>query len=165
LGIRESWTNLLVDQLDFRARPLSISNRLVLFQDITTKPVIYLINLTMKDYLRQKCKYLPKIAEWVKVPRRLWTLISAINASSAGLSSLRDHSFSSNSTEKSLRDDKPALDAFMAEIKVQSRLGKITTEGTFIDIDTEKGIISEPWPPWALTHSAILGRYLHFWRR
>jgi hypothetical protein len=31
----------------------------------------------------------------------------------------------------SLRDDKPALDAFMAEIKVQSRLGKITTEGGY----------------------------------
>jgi ribosome-binding ATPase YchF (GTP1/OBG family) len=33
---------------------------------ITTKPVIYLVNLSMKDYIRQKNKYLPLIAKWVK---------------------------------------------------------------------------------------------------
>lgn len=84
---------------------------------ITTKPVIYLINLTMKDYLRQKCKYLPKIAEWVKAHGGEGSDIIP---------------FSVEFEEKlwSLRDDKPALDAFMAEIKVQSRLGKITNEGT-----------------------------------
>lgn len=76
----------------------------------------------MKDYLRQKCKYLPKIAEWVKAHGGQGSDIIP---------------FSVEFEEKlwSLRDDKPALDAFMAEIKVQSRLGKITTEGTFIDID------------------------------
>lgn len=85
-------------------------------QLITTKPVIYLINLTMKDYLRQKCKYLPKIAEWVKAHGGQGTDIIP---------------FSVEFEEKlwSLRDDKPALEAFKAEIKVQSRLGKITTEG------------------------------------
>ncbi|KAJ5228470.1 hypothetical protein N7489_009178 [Penicillium chrysogenum] len=88
---------------------------------ITTKPVIYLINLTMKDYIRQKCKYLPKIAEWVKAHGGQGSDIIP---------------FSVEFEEKlwSLRDDKPALDAFMAEIKVQSRLGKITTEGIFLDI-------------------------------
>ncbi|KAL2052676.1 hypothetical protein ABVK25_006916 [Lepraria finkii] len=30
------------------------------------KPVVYLVNLSEKDYLRQKNKHLPKIAEWVK---------------------------------------------------------------------------------------------------
>lgn len=83
---------------------------------ITTKPVIYLINLTMKDYIRQKCKYLPKIAEWVKAHGGQGSDIIP---------------FSVEFEEKlwSLKDDKPALDAFMADIKVQSRLGKITTEG------------------------------------
>ncbi|CAI7657981.1 hypothetical protein PCG10_009285 [Penicillium crustosum] len=83
---------------------------------ITTKPVIYLINLTMKDYLRQKCKYLPKIAEWVKAHGGQGSDIIP---------------FSVEFEEKlwSLRDDKAALDAFVAESKVPSRLGKITTEG------------------------------------
>ena len=33
---------------------------------LTAKPVVYLINLSEKDYLRQKNKYLPKAAEWIK---------------------------------------------------------------------------------------------------
>lgn len=33
---------------------------------LTAKPVVYLVNLSEKDYIRQKNKYLPKIAEWVK---------------------------------------------------------------------------------------------------
>lgn len=75
----------------------------------------------MKDYLRQKCKYLPKIAEWIKAHGGQGTDIIP---------------FSVEFEEKlwSLRDDKPALDAFMADIKVQSRLGKITTEGNVPDI-------------------------------
>jgi obg-like ATPase 1 len=36
------------------------------FQLITTKPIVYLVNLTKKDFCRKKNKYLPKIAEWVK---------------------------------------------------------------------------------------------------
>lgn len=33
---------------------------------LTAKPVVYLVNLSEKDYIRQKNKHLPKIAEWVK---------------------------------------------------------------------------------------------------
>lgn len=86
---------------------------------ITTKPVIYLINLTMKDYLRQKCKYLPKIAEWVKAHGGAGTDIIP---------------FSVEWEEKlwSLREDKEAQDKFIEESKVKSRLGKITTEGLSI---------------------------------
>jgi ribosome-binding ATPase YchF (GTP1/OBG family) len=35
-------------------------------QLITAKPVVYLVNLTKKDYMRKKNKWLPKIAAWVK---------------------------------------------------------------------------------------------------
>eukprot|EP01024_Parvocaulis_polyphysoides_P072703 TRINITY_DN925_c0_g1_i6.p1 TRINITY_DN925_c0_g1~~TRINITY_DN925_c0_g1_i6.p1 ORF type:complete len:390 (-),score=78.24 TRINITY_DN925_c0_g1_i6:578-1747(-) len=35
-------------------------------QFISSKPVVYLINMSEKDYLRKKNKWLPKIAEWVK---------------------------------------------------------------------------------------------------
>lgn len=34
-------------------------------QLLTTKPVVYLVNLTEKDYIRKKNKWLPKIKEWV----------------------------------------------------------------------------------------------------
>lgn len=33
---------------------------------LTAKPVVYLINLSEKDYLRQKNKHLPKVMEWIK---------------------------------------------------------------------------------------------------
>lgn len=33
---------------------------------LTAKPVVFLVNLSEKDYIRQKNKHLPKIAEWVK---------------------------------------------------------------------------------------------------
>ncbi|KAF3069950.1 hypothetical protein N5P37_000164 [Trichoderma harzianum] len=33
---------------------------------LTAKPVIYLVNLSEKDYIRKKNKYLPKVAEWIK---------------------------------------------------------------------------------------------------
>lgn len=32
---------------------------------LTAKPVVYLINLSEKDYIRQKNKHLPKIAAWI----------------------------------------------------------------------------------------------------
>lgn len=85
-------------------------------QLITTKPVIYLVNLTMKDYLRQKSKYLPKIAKWVTehggLPRDVIP-------------------FSVEFEEKlySMKDDPAAQEEFLKESKVPSRLGKIVTEG------------------------------------
>lgn len=33
---------------------------------LTAKPVVYLINLSEKDYVRQKNKYLPKVIDWIK---------------------------------------------------------------------------------------------------
>ena len=36
------------------------------FGCITTKPQIYVINLSKKNYIRKASKWLPKIAEWVK---------------------------------------------------------------------------------------------------
>ncbi len=83
---------------------------------ITTKPTIYLVNLTMKDYLRQKSKYLPLIAKWVTehggLPRDIIP-------------------FSIEFEEKlyKLKDDPAALEVFTKDIKVKSRLEKIITEG------------------------------------
>jgi obg-like ATPase 1 len=83
---------------------------------ISTKPTIYLVNLTMKDYLRQKSKYLPPIAAWV--------------TSHGGLP--RDIiPFSIEFEEKlySLRGDPEALKEFLGENKVKSKLEKVITEG------------------------------------
>lgn len=33
---------------------------------LTAKPVVYLVNLSERDYIRKKNKHLPKIAEWIK---------------------------------------------------------------------------------------------------
>ena len=33
---------------------------------LSAKPVVFLINLSEKDYIRKKNKYLPKVAEWIK---------------------------------------------------------------------------------------------------
>lgn len=85
-------------------------------QLITTKPTIYLVNLTMKDYIRQKCKYLPLIAKWVTehggVPRDIIP-------------------FSIEFEEKlySMKDDPDAQAAFLKDCKVKSKLDKIVTEG------------------------------------
>lgn len=33
---------------------------------LTAKPVVYLVNLSERDYIRQKNKHLPAIAQWIK---------------------------------------------------------------------------------------------------
>jgi obg-like ATPase 1 len=33
---------------------------------LTAKPVVYLVNLSERDYIRKKNKHLPKVAEWCK---------------------------------------------------------------------------------------------------
>lgn len=48
---------------DWKAAEVETINRC---QFLTTKPVVYLINLSEKDYIRQKNKFLPTIFEWVK---------------------------------------------------------------------------------------------------
>jgi obg-like ATPase 1 len=70
----------------------------------------------MKDYIRQKNKYLPQIAKWVKEHGGQGTDIIP---------------FSVEFEEKvhSLREDKEKLDEFLKEAKVMSRLPKIVTEG------------------------------------
>ncbi|KAF2401271.1 hypothetical protein EJ06DRAFT_492389 [Trichodelitschia bisporula] len=48
---------------DWSPKEVEIINPLFL---LTAKPVVFLVNLSEKDYLRQKNKHLPKIAAWVK---------------------------------------------------------------------------------------------------
>jgi len=48
---------------DWSPKEVEVINPLFL---LSAKPVVFLVNLSEKDYIRQKNKYLPKIAEWVK---------------------------------------------------------------------------------------------------
>eukprot|EP00127_Corallochytrium_limacisporum_P006117 Clim_evm66s218 gene=Clim_evmTU66s218 len=47
---------------DWNGKEIEVLNELQL---LTAKPMVYLVNLTQKDYLRQKNKWLPKIKEFV----------------------------------------------------------------------------------------------------
>ncbi|WFD34138.1 hypothetical protein MCUN1_000973 [Malassezia cuniculi] len=47
---------------DWNAKEIDVINSLLL---LTAKPVIYLVNLSPKDYARRKNKWLPKIKEWI----------------------------------------------------------------------------------------------------
>jgi obg-like ATPase 1 len=44
-------------------RQVEVINPLFL---LTAKPVVYLVNLSEKDFIRKKNKHLPKVAEWIK---------------------------------------------------------------------------------------------------
>ncbi|PLB40043.1 GTP-binding protein YchF [Aspergillus candidus] len=48
---------------DWAPKEVEVINPLLL---LTAKPVVYLVNLSERDYIRQKNKYLPKVFEWVK---------------------------------------------------------------------------------------------------
>ncbi|ERF70590.1 Obg-like ATPase [Endocarpon pusillum] len=48
---------------DWTPKEVEIINPLML---LTAKPVVYLVNLSEKDYIRQKNKHLPKLMEWIK---------------------------------------------------------------------------------------------------
>jgi ribosome-binding ATPase YchF (GTP1/OBG family) len=39
---------------------------LSLFATVTTKPVIYVVNLSSKNFIRKGSKWLPKISEWIQ---------------------------------------------------------------------------------------------------
>lgn len=48
---------------DWSAREIEILNTWML---LTAKPAVYLVNMSKKDYIRKKNKWLPKLFEWVQ---------------------------------------------------------------------------------------------------
>ncbi|WFD02258.1 hypothetical protein MOBT1_000939 [Malassezia obtusa] len=47
---------------DWNGKEIDVINNMML---LTAKPVIYLVNLSERDYVRKKNKWLPKIKEWI----------------------------------------------------------------------------------------------------
>ncbi|KAJ5893899.1 Obg-like ATPase 1 [Penicillium taxi] len=52
-----------IRQGDWSPKEVEVINPLFL---LTAKPVVFLVNLSEKDYIRQKNKYLPGLFEWIK---------------------------------------------------------------------------------------------------
>lgn len=52
-----------VRKKDWTSKEVEVINGLLL---LTAKPVIYVVNLSEKDYIRQKNKHLPKVFKWVQ---------------------------------------------------------------------------------------------------
>lgn len=52
-----------VRMLDWQTNEIEVLNR---YNFITAKPVVYLVNLSEKDYIRKKNKFLEPLAEWLK---------------------------------------------------------------------------------------------------
>merc|ERR1711928_334049 len=99
---------------------------------ITSKPVIYLVNMSEKDYIRKKNKWLLKLKEW-------------IDANDTGAIMI---SFSGAFEGKIFEMDTDARAAYLEENKVTSALEKIIVQGSKapqaagrIHTDFEKGFI------------------------
>jgi len=107
---------LLDDKKDirfFKWKPddVDILNELQL---LTAKPVVYLVNIGLDEYITQKNKWLAKIAAWVKERDPFAKVIPFSAAFEGQVTALKDPA---------------ARKAFLEEKKVPSQIGKIITVG------------------------------------
>eukprot|EP01098_Paradermamoeba_levis_P005253 TRINITY_DN2225_c0_g1_i1.p1 TRINITY_DN2225_c0_g1~~TRINITY_DN2225_c0_g1_i1.p1 ORF type:complete len:402 (+),score=136.08 TRINITY_DN2225_c0_g1_i1:81-1286(+) len=84
------------------------------FRLITTKPVIYLVNLTQADFLRKKNKFLPAIHKWIQ---------------EHGGGAMIPFSVEFETGIWNLRQDKEGLEKFLKEHNSKSALPKMITTG------------------------------------
>jgi obg-like ATPase 1 len=83
-------------------------------QFITTKPVIYLINMSQQDFIRKKNKWLPKIHQWI---------------TSHGGGTMIPFSVEFEQNLWALRDSPDQKEQFLKDNSCTSALPKITTNG------------------------------------
>ncbi|XP_064096327.1 obg-like ATPase 1 [Macrobrachium nipponense] len=95
---------------DWDVKEIEVLNRHLL---ITSKPMIYLVNLSEKDYIRKKNKWLMKIKEWIDTNDPGAMLIPFSGVLEAALIDL----------------DAEAKEAFLKEKGVNSALDKIILQG------------------------------------
>mmetsp|Transcript_28812 Transcript_28812/g.42533 ORF Transcript_28812/g.42533 Transcript_28812/m.42533 type:complete len:429 (+) Transcript_28812:112-1398(+) len=84
---------------------------------ITTKPQVYIVNMTQKNFVRKGSKWLPKIGEWVK-------------AHGGGQIIPMSCEFEQNFTD--LKDDKAAQKAFLEELSEEAK--KLGLKGPQADV-------------------------------
>lgn len=83
---------------------------------LTAKPAIFLVNLSEKDYIRKKNKWLPKIKEWVD--KHSGELIIPFSASLEG-----------KLVDLEQNESKEAAESYLKEVGATSALGKIVKLG------------------------------------
>lgn len=100
-----------VRNLTFDAKEIEIVNQHLF---LTAKPVIYLVNLSVKDYIRKKNKWLVKIKDWIDANDRGAMVI------------LFSGQFESDLLDKETPEEK---EKFLKESEAQSALEKIIVNG------------------------------------
>ena len=98
---------------------------------LTAKPVVYLVNLSEKDYIRQKNKHLPKVAEWVKTHSPGDPILPLSVAFEERLASL-DGGADSSAAEEECKNlgTKSALPKVITTMRKSLELGSFFTTGT-----------------------------------
>lgn len=95
---------------------------------LTAKPVVYLVNLSEKDYIRQKNKHLPKIAEWVKTQSPGDPILPLSVAFEERLSGLGDDAAAAEECKN--LGTKSALPKIITTMRTSLELGSFFTTGT-----------------------------------
>eukprot|EP00124_Ichthyophonus_hoferi_P001682 Ihof_evm1s95 gene=Ihof_evmTU1s95 len=83
-------------------------------QLITTKPVVYLVNMSMKDYVTKKNKWLPKVHKWIQAH---------------GGGAMIPFSVEYEQALWNTREDEEVRKAFLLEHNAKSMLSKMVTTG------------------------------------
>lgn len=109
---------MLEDQKPIRTGEWS-NNEVALIKDtmhqlITTKPIVYLVNLSKADFIRKRNKWLPKVHRWVQ---------------EHGGGALIPFSVEFEEELFELREDEAARAAFLEESKCDSAMDKIISTG------------------------------------
>ena len=98
---------------------------------LTAKPVVFLVNLSEKDYIRQKNKNLPKIAEWVKTNSPGDPIIPISVAFEQRLSELDGGADAAAAAEECKNlGTKSALPKVITTMRQSLQLGSFFTTGT-----------------------------------
>lgn len=94
---------------------------------LTAKPVVYLVNLSEKDYIRQKNKYIPKVAEWIKTNSPGDPIIPLSVSFEERLAQLGDDAAAAEECEK--LGTKSALPKIIVTMRQSLNLGSFFTTG------------------------------------
>ena len=96
---------------------------------LTAKPVVFLVNLSEKDYIRQKNKHLPKIAQWVKENTNGEPIIPVSVALEERLGAM---------TEEEAAKEQEAIGAKSALPKIITTMRKALNLGSFFTTGTDE---------------------------
>ena len=105
-------------------KEVEIINSLLL---LTAKPVIYIINLSEKDYIRQKNKHLPKIFKWVQENSPGDTIIPVSVAFEDRLTRMTEDEVKEECEKLGV---KSAIGKLVTNMRKEMNLGSFFTTGT-----------------------------------